>query len=160
MGNPAVTLLGAHREKIETLALSLDLSGLDQARVVTDPRYVEIALDSLIRNASVHDISQGHLAISTEIDDFGKGKAGVSIIVVNSMEGASPSGSEDPEDSTRCFYRKSSTRIAGRPGYGPGPSIVKAVTDAIGAPLSLRYLYNGAFEAALTFHEAGSHESV
>lgn len=69
-----MTLLGAHREEIETQTLTLDLSGLDQAQVFTDRRYVEIALDNLIRNAIVHNLPHGCLVISTEIDDHGREK--------------------------------------------------------------------------------------
>ncbi|OZG48772.1 sensor histidine kinase [Bombiscardovia coagulans] len=145
------SLLLSHQQEIQDQKLTLDLSGLLPTRVITDPQYAEIALDNLIRNAIVHNIPEGNITISTEFVNTDSENKSISLTIANSTAEEQPVGMVDPEELTSCFYRGNSTRIANKPGYGLGLSIVREIANILGLRLSLRYPEEGAFQATMVF---------
>ncbi|MBT1179041.1 sensor histidine kinase [Bifidobacterium vespertilionis] len=130
--------LEAHDEEARSRHLRVEAAGLDSydgAPVETNPRYLKLAVDNLVRNAIVHNTDRG--AIICAIHDDGRH---VVIDIVNTTTPPKKPETSTPEntaDLLQPFHRGDATRMANQPGHGLGLSIAKACADAIGADLDI-----------------------
>ena len=124
--------LETHREQAQARHLRIDADGLAAYHgpfIETNPRYLSLAVDNLIRNAIIHNTDHG--AITCTIHDD---KQHVTISITNTTK--QPDHPEATADLIQPFHRGDATRMANQPGHGLGLSITKACTDAIGASLN------------------------
>lgn len=129
--------------------LIIDARGLDShdgTTIDTDPRYLALAVDNLIRNAIVHNTDHGTITCAIHT-----GHGQTAITIDNTTKPFM-----DPTDATdllQPFHRGDATRMADQPGHGLGLSIAKACTDIIGATLTIGRPTPDIFHAAITFGE-------
>ncbi|KAB7790726.1 HAMP domain-containing sensor histidine kinase [Bifidobacterium leontopitheci] len=125
--------LETHREQAQSRHLNINVDGLDAYRgatVETNPRYLSLTVDNLVRNAIIHNIDHGAIACTVHSD----GRR-VIIDIINTTK--QPIDPTDTADLMQPFHRGDATRMANQPGHGLGLSIAKACTDAIGATLDV-----------------------
>ena len=149
--SPAGTIRAAlrnHAEQARSRHLTIDARGLDghDEAIDTDPRYLALAVDNLIRNAIDHNTDHGTVTCAIHA---GHGRTAITIDNTTRP-------STDPTDTTdllQPFHRGDATRMANQPGHGLGLAIAKACTDAIGATLTINRPTPDIFHAAITFGE-------
>ncbi|KAA8817752.1 HAMP domain-containing histidine kinase [Bifidobacterium callitrichos] len=125
--------LETHREQAQARHLRIDADGLVAYHgpfIETNPRYLSLAVDNLIRNAIIHNTDHGTIACTIHDD-----KQHVTISITNTTR--QPDHPEATADLIQPFHRGDATRMANQPGHGLGLSITKACTDAIGASLNI-----------------------
>ena len=136
--------LETHAEQARARHLRIDADKLAayDGTVETNPRYLSLAVDNLIRNAIVHNTDHG--AITCTIHDDGEH---VTIGIGNTT--TPPTNPEATTDLIQPFHRDDATRMANQPGHGLGLSITKACADAIGATLDISRPTPDTFQARI-----------
>ena len=136
--------LETHAEQARARHLRIDADKLAayDGTVETNPRYLSLAVDNLIRNAIVHNTDHG--AITCTIHDDGQH---VTIGIGNTT--IPPTNPEATADLIQPFHRGDATRMANQPGHGLGLSITKACADAIGATLDISRPTPDTFQARI-----------
>ncbi|MBW3091291.1 sensor histidine kinase [Bifidobacterium miconisargentati] len=149
-------VLETHREQAQARHLCIDAAGLaayNGPAVETNPRYLSLAVDNLVRNAIIHNIDHG--AITCTIHNDGQH---VTIGINNTTK--RPDRPEDTADLIQPFHRGDATRMASRPGHGLGLSITKACADAIGARLNISRPTPDTFRAEITLNQRISMSTI
>ena len=141
--------LETHATQAQAMHLRVDIDGLDAydgAAIETNPRYLGLAVDNLVRNAIIHNTDHGVITCSIHNDD-----RHITIIIGNTTKpSAHP---DDTADLIQPFHRGDTTRMANQPGHGLGLSIAKACTDAIGATLDISRPTPDTFRAKITLNQ-------
>ena len=136
--------LETHAEQARARHLRIDADKLAayDGTVETNPRYLSLAVDNLIRNAIVHNTDHG--AITCTIHEDGQH---VTIGIGNTT--TPPTNPEATANLIQQFHRGDATRMANQPGHGLGLSITKACADAIGATLNISRPTPDTFQARI-----------
>lgn len=136
--------LETHAEQARARHLRIDADKLAayDGTVETNPRYLSLAVDNLIRNAIVHNTDHG--AITCTIHEDGQH---VTIGIGNTT--TPPTNPEATANLIQPFHRGDATRMANQPGHGLGLSITKACADAIGATLDISRPTPDTFQARI-----------
>lgn len=138
-------VLETHREQAQARHLCINTAGLaayNGPAVETNPRYLSLAVDNLVRNAIIHNTDHG--AITCTIRNDGQH---VTISIDNTTK--RPDHPEAAANLIQPFHRGDATRMANRPGHGLGLSITKACADAIGASLNISRPTPDTFQARI-----------
>lgn len=135
-------ILETHAEQIRSGGLTADTQNLAHVTVTTNPRYLTLVIDNLIRNAIVHNTDHGTITCSVR-----RTNGQTSITIDNTT--APPLTPADTTDLLQPFHRGDATRMANRPGHGLGLSIAQACADAIHATLTISRPTPGTFRAEL-----------
>ena len=144
----------------------------DSFTVPVNPSLLSLAVGNLIRNAVVHNVQDGSIEITIDVDhgadNDGNGKVpggaetaddnatpgmtaggrSVALTVTNTTDETLP---EDLDDLMQPFHRGTNSRISAVPGVGLGLSIVDAACKAMGATLELGRTEDNRFHAAILF---------
>ncbi len=135
--------------ELQSLGLHLDAT-LQPARSTGDPRLVERLVANLLDNATRHNITGGHIQISTH-ESAGR--------AVLSIENSGPHIEATDLDRILQPFQQSNTSPTSHgngDGHGLGLSIVHAVAVAHDATLELRPQSEGGLEVQVSFPAAGA----
>ncbi|MCH9276719.1 HAMP domain-containing histidine kinase [Bifidobacterium amazonense] len=142
--------LETHAPQARSRHLNINVDGLATYHgpaVETNPRYLSLAVDNLVRNAIIHNTDHG--TITCAIRDDGQH---ITITIDNTTKPSTRL--DDTADLIQPFHRGDATRMANQPGHGLGLSITKACTDAIGATLNISRPKPDVFRAAIIIDAA------
>lgn len=130
------------RAEAERRGIRID-AALAKAPTAGDPRLVESLVDNLIDNAIQHNITGGHVGVTTSPSEHG------ACLTVRNTGPVIP-----PDDIDRLFMpfqRLHTERIRHPDGHGLGLAIVRAITTAHGAVLTATALESGGLDVRVAF---------
>jgi len=142
LADVAAAVVRARREEAGQRGISVEAS-LDGAPASGDPSLVESMVANLIDNALRHNVSDGHIEITTRMTD---GQA--TLAVRNTGIVIAPA---EVERLSRPFQRLGTERLRHGDGHGLGLAIVYAIARAHNASLAARVRPEGGLDVEVSF---------
>jgi signal transduction histidine kinase len=135
-------VLARPRAAIGTLGLRIE-AVLGSAALNGDSRLIERLVANLVDNAVGHNVTGGHVLLSTGVT------AGTVVLTVTNTGPVIPAG--DVDRLFQPFQRLDHGRTYGRDGHGLGLSIVRAIATAHGATITARPRPGGGLSIDISF---------
>jgi signal transduction histidine kinase len=137
----AEEVIAGHQHEADRRNIRID-AVLEPAPASGDPRLVESLVSNLVDNALRHNITGGHVSVSTA-------PLPEQATLAISNTGPQVPG-EDLERLFRPFHQAGAERV-GHDGHGLGLAIVRAIAEAHGASLTPRPRPEGGLDVEVTF---------